>query len=181
MIRSLLILCLLLAGGTPTVAQKKLVADKAKSAVTYAMRHPVHNWEGTSREVNAAMIYDEATKQVRQVAVAIRVASFNSKNENRDSHMIEVLDGLTYPNVTFTSQDVKPAADGSLTATGKLTFHNVTKPVTVQVKQREAGGKRLMDGTLSLKMTDYNVERPSFLGLVTNDDFTLTFALVFPN
>ena len=181
MIRLLFVLGLFLLGSGGAMAQKKLVADRAKSSVTYAMRHALHKWEGTSREVNAALVLDDATKQIRQVAVAMRVASFNSKNESRDSHMIEVLDGLSYPNVTFTSQDIKAAADGTLTATGKLTFHNVTRPVTVQVRQREAGGQLLMDGSFPLKMTDYKVERPSFLGIVTQDDFTLSFALVFPN
>ena len=147
-----------------TLAPRKLVADKAKSTVTYSMKHPMHNWDGVSHEVNGAMMYDEATKQIQNVAVAIRVATFDSKNQNRDSHMVEVLDGLKYPNVTFSSQDVKPNPDGTLTATGKLTFHNVTKPITVQVTRHDVGGQMVMDGKFDLKMTDYGVERPRVAG-----------------
>ena len=164
---------------TPAPAPRKLVADKAKSTVTYSMVHPMHKWDGVSHDVSAAMMYDEATKQIQNVAVAIRVATFDSQNQNRDSHMIEVLDGLKYPNVTFSSQDVKPNPNGTLTATGKLTFHNVTKPVTVNVTRHDVGGQMVMDGKFELKMTDYGVERPSLLGLATEDQFTLAFSLAF--
>ena len=163
----------------PALAPRKLVADKAKSTVTYSMVHPMHKWDGVSHDVNAAMIYDEATKQIQNVAVAIRVATFDSQNQNRDSHMVEVLDGLKYPNVTFSSQDVKPNADGTFTANGKLTFHNVTKPVTVKVTHHDANGQMVMDGKLDLKMTDYGIERPSLLGFATEDQFTLAFSLAF--
>ena len=177
--RLLLLLLLIVLSSFAPVAPKKMMVDKAQSTVTYSMKHPMHNWDGVSRNVNAAMMYDEATRQIQNVAVAIPVNSFDSKNENRDSHMVEVLDGLKYPNVTFTSQDVKPNPDGTLTVNGKLTFHNVTKPITVQVTRREAGGQMLIDGKFTLKMTDYGVERPSLLGLATQDQFTLAFALVF--
>ena len=176
--RIFLLLLLALAGFSP-YAPKKLLADKSKSSVTYAMNHPMHKWDGVSRDVNAAMIYDDATKQVQNVAVAIKLSSFDSKNQNRDSHMIEVLDGLKYPNVTFTSQDVKANADGSLTANGKLTFHNVTKPVSVQVTRRETGGQLIMDGRFDVKLSDFAVERPSLLGVPTDDQFGLSFSLAF--
>lgn len=161
------------------LAPKKLMADKSKSTVTYSMAHPMHKWDGVSRDVNAAMIYDEATRQIQNVAVVIRVASFDSQNQNRDSHMVETLDGLKYPNVTFTSQDIKPSADGTLTVNGKLNFHNVTKPTTVQVTRRDAGNQLLMTGKFDVKLSDYAVERPSLLGIATEDQFTLAFALAF--
>ncbi|MBO0937157.1 YceI family protein [Fibrella sp. HMF5335] len=163
----------------PVLAPRKLVADKTKSTVTYSMVHPMHKWDGVSHDVNAAMIYDEATKQIQNVAVAIRVATFDSQNQNRDSHMIEVLEGLKYPNVTFSSQDVKTNPDGSLTANGKLTFHNVTKPVSVKVTRRDVNGQMVMDGKFDLKLTDYGIERPSLLGLATEDQFSLAFSLAF--
>ncbi|CCG98673.1 Protein yceI [Fibrella aestuarina BUZ 2] len=174
-----LLALLLICTAFAPLAPKKLVADKAKSTVTYAMKHPMHDWEGVSRDVNAALVIDDATKQVQQVAVVVRVASFDSQNQNRDSHMVEVLDGLKYPNVTFTSQDVKTNADGSLTATGKLTFHNVTKPVTIQATRRDQNGQWQLDGQFTVKLTDYAVERPTLLAVPTDDQFKLSFSILF--
>lgn len=162
------------------LAKRKLVADKAVSTVTYAASHPLHKWEGVSREVNCAMMYNDETKQPESVAVSIKVASFDSKNNNRDSHAIEVLEGLKYPNVTFVSSDIKPGDSGTLTANGNLTFHGVTKPVTVQVARKEAGGKLTLTGEFPVSLTTYNVERPSLMGLKTNDEMKLSFNMVFP-
>jgi polyisoprenoid-binding protein YceI len=155
------------------------MADKSKTTITYSMQHPMHKWNGVSRDVTAAMIYDEVTKQVQHVAVVTRVASFDSENQNRDSHMVEILDGLKYPNVTFTSLDIKPNADGTLVVKGKLTFHNVTKLITVPVTRQETDNQLLMKGAFEVKLSDYALERPSLLGITTDDQFTLAFAITF--
>lgn len=162
------------------LAKRKLVADKALSTVTYAAKHPLHNWEGVSHDVNCAMIYNDDTKQPETVAVSLKVASFDSQNNNRDSHAMEVLDGLKYPNVTFTSSDVKAGEDGSLTAKGNLTFHGVTKPVTLVTTHKEAGGKMTIKGEFPVSLTDHNIERPSLMGLKTEDQMVLKFNVVFP-
>ncbi|MDB5239551.1 MAG: hypothetical protein JWP57_176 [Spirosoma sp.] len=160
-------------------AKRKLLADKAISTVSYSAKHPLHEWGGVSHAVNAAATYNEDTKQVESVAVSIKVSSFDSGNSNRDSHAMEVLDGLKYPNVTFVSSDIKPAPDGTLTATGNLTFHGVTKPVTLQATRKDTGGKMTLTGEFPVSMTTYNIERPSFLGMKTEDMMTLKFIAVF--
>lgn len=161
------------------LAKRKLMADKALSTVGYAAKHPLHEWGGLSHAVNCAVTYNDDTKQVEAVAVSIKVATFDSGNSNRDSHMMEVLDGLKYPNVTFVSTDVKTGADGSLTATGNLTFHGVTKPATLQATRKDAGEKMTITGEFPVSMTAHNVERPSFMGLKTEDMMTLKFIAVF--
>ncbi|MFD2571349.1 YceI family protein [Spirosoma soli] len=161
------------------LAKRKLIADKSLSTVTYAAKHPLHKWEGVSHDVNCAMIYNDDTKQPETVAVSIKVASFDSQNNNRDSHAMEVLDGLKYPNVTFTSSDVKASEDGTLTAKGNLTFHGVAKPVTLVATRKEAGGKMTIAGEFPVNLSDHNVERPSLMGLKTEDQMVLKFNVVF--
>lgn len=170
---------LLLCAFVAPMAKRKLVADKALSTVTYAAKHPLHNWEGVSHEVNSAMIYNDETKQPETVAVSMKVASFDSDNNNRDSHAMEVLEGLKFPNVTFTSSDIKAGDNGALTAKGTLTFHGVAKPVTLQATHKEAGGKMTLTGEFPVSMTDYNIERPSLMGMKTEDGMILKFNVVF--
>lgn len=164
---------------TSPMAKRKIVADKAHSTVTYAAKHPLHKWEGVSKDVNCAIIYNDDTKQPDNVAVSIRVASFDSDNGNRDSHAMEVLEGLKHPNVTFVSSDVKADANGKMTLNGTLTFHGVAKPVTVQVARKDESGKMTITGEFPVSLTEYNVERPSLLGLKTEDSMTLRFNIVF--
>lgn len=162
------------------MARRKLTADKTLSTVGYAAKHPLHAWDGLSRAVNCAVTYNDETKLVENVAVSIKVATFDSGNSNRDSHMMEVLDGLKHPNVTFVSSDVKSGPDGSLTAVGSLTFHGVTKPATLQALRKDGEGKMTLVGEFPVSLTAHNVERPSFVGLKTQDAMKLTFNVVFP-
>ena len=162
------------------MAKRKLTADKTLSTVGYAAKHPLHAWDGLSRAVNCAVTYNDETKLVENVAVSIKVATFDSGNSNRDSHMMEVLDGLKYPNVTFVSSDVKNGSDGSLTAVGNLTFHGITKPATLQATRKDGDGKMTLVGEFPVSLTTHSVERPSFLGLKTQDAMTLKFNVVFP-
>jgi polyisoprenoid-binding protein YceI len=170
---------ILLCAFAKPMGKRKLMADKASSTVTYAAKHPMHNWEGVSRDVNCAMIYNDDTKQPESIAVSIKVASFDSDNNNRDSHAIEVLDGLKYPNVTFSCSDIKANESGTLTAKGNLTFHGITKPVTVQVTRKESAGKMTMSGEFPVMLSDYKIERPSLMGMKTEDGIMLRFNVVF--
>ena len=160
-------------------AKRKVMADKALSTVSYAAKHPLHSWEGVSHDVNCAMIYNDESKQPESIAVSIKVASFDSANNNRDSHAMETLEGIKYPNVTFVSSDVKAGENGSLEAKGNLTFHGLTKPVTLQATRKEAGGKMTLTGEFPVMMSAYNVERPSLMGMKTEDAMILRFNVVF--
>ncbi|MBC7571021.1 MAG: YceI family protein [Spirosoma sp.] len=173
------LLLLALLSFTKPTATRKLVADKKLSTVTYAAKHPLHKWEGVSRDVNSAVVYNDDTKQPESVAVSIKVASFDSRNSNRDSHAMEVLEGLKYPNVTFVSSNVKANSDGTLDAIGNLTFHGITKPTTLHATRTNAGGKMTITGEFPVSLTGFDVERPSLMGLKTNDEMMLSFNVVF--
>jgi len=173
------LLLLALLSFTKPTATRKLIADKKLSTVTYAAKHPLHKWEGVSRDVNSAIVYNDDTKQPESVAVSIKVASFDSRNSNRDSHAMEVLEGLKYPNVTFVSSNVKANSDGTLDAIGNLTFHGITKPTTLHATRTNANGKMTITGEFPVSLTGFDVERPSLMGLKTNDEMMLSFNVVF--
>lgn len=157
----------------------KLQADKAKSEIIYSMKHPLHQWDGTSRDVQSLLVADAATKTPQNVAVRVKISSFDSKNANRDSHMIEVAEGLTYPEITFASTSV--TADGNkLKVTGNLKFHGVTKPVTFECIQQTDRKGSTISGSFKVKLTDFNIEPPSLLAMATEDEFGISFRMFYP-
>jgi polyisoprenoid-binding protein YceI len=160
-------------------AKRKIMADKKISTITYAMRHPMHAWEGVSRDVTAAIVYDDEAKKVETVAVLAKVASFDSQNANRDSHAIETMEGIKFPNVTFASQQVQDNGAGKLTVTGNLTFHGVTKSVTFPVIRRESGGTAIYEGNFDLKLSDFKIEKPTLMAIPTDDELKMKFSLGF--
>ncbi|MER0438013.1 YceI family protein [Emticicia sp. W12TSBA100-4] len=156
----------------------KIFADKSVSKVIYAMKHPMHDWEGVSKDVNAVIVYNKATKSVDQVVVSLKVESFDSGNSNRDSHALEVLEGLKFSKVTFVSTKIKPNGN-ALSIDGNLTFHGVTKPITITVNRNDVANKIAFDGKFDVLLSDYKVDRPSLFGVKTEDFINLKFNLSF--
>jgi polyisoprenoid-binding protein YceI len=132
-----------------------------------------------SHDVNCAALYNDDTKQLQSVAVAVKLSTFDSRDANRDSHGLEIMESIKYPNVTFSSQSITTNADGSLTATGKLTYHGLTKPISIKVTRRDEAGKLICDGNFTYNLTDFNLERPSLLGVKTEDEVKMKFTVVF--
>lgn len=179
----LFFLCALVTGTgfafSPADGRTKLVIDKSRSTATYTMKHPMHTWDGVSRDVNGALIYNSDTKRIENVAIVIKVASFDTKNANRDSHAIEVLDGIKYPTVSFTAQDIRSNPDGTLAVSGKLTFHGVTRPLTIQVTRQDTSDGFRVEGTFPISLTDYQIEKPSLMMVPVEDVMTMKFSLTF--
>lgn len=160
------------------VGTRKIVADKANSGVTYAMKHPMHDWEGKSKDVSAVIIYNDDTKQIDQVAVAIPLNSFDSGNSNRDSHSLEIMEALKFPKVTFTSSKITQT-DTNLLVDGTLNFHGVAKPISFKATRTDAGNKMTIIGGFDVLLSAHNVEQPSLMGIKTDDKFKLNFKVVF--
>jgi polyisoprenoid-binding protein YceI len=166
------------SGMTQQQDVSKIFADKSVSKVIYSMKHPMHEWEGVSKDVNAVIVYNKSAKTIDQVVVSLKVDSFDSGNSNRDSHALEVLEGLKFPKVTFVSTKIKPNGN-ALSIDGNLTFHGVTKPITISVNRNETANKMTFDGKFDVVLSDYKVDRPSLFGVKTEDFINLKFNLSF--
>lgn len=156
----------------------KVVAEKRDSRVSYNMRHPMHSWEGVCKDVNAILLLNSSTRTIEQVAVSIKVDAFNSGNPNRDSHALEVLEALKYPKVTFTGSNIKVSKD-ILIVEGNLTFHGISKPITIKAFREDFVNKLVIDGEFEVSLTEFKVERPTLIGMKTDDIINLKFQLIF--
>jgi polyisoprenoid-binding protein YceI len=176
--KTLVILALSIFSFTAIQAQKKLTVDKASSKVIYAMKHPMHEWTGTNKDVNAVLVYDEATKTIKQVAVSLKVSGFDSGNSNRDSHMVEVLESIKYPSISFSSNTIVIAGD-KVTAKGNLTFHGVTKPIEITGTLKEAGKKLQINSDFTVLLTDYKITKPTLLGVASENELKMKLDVSF--
>lgn len=159
-------------------AQVKLFADKTQSSITYAMKHPLHSWEATSKEINSVILTDASRNIISQAAVSVKISSFDSQNANRDSHCLEVTDAIKYPAISFASTSVKQVGN-NLDVTGKLTFHGVTKEITLKATKETVNSKIKVTGSFSVNMKDYNIEPPSLMALETNPEIKLSFIMTY--
>ncbi|WP_341227169.1 YceI family protein [uncultured Arcticibacterium sp.] len=158
--------------------KKKVIADTGSSTFMYALHHPLHSFEAVSKNFNGIGVYNEDSKKMEIIAVKVAVNSFDSGNSNRDSHVIETVEALKYPNVTFTAEELSYVGD-KVTAKGKLVFHGQTKPFTVVGVQKLSKSVLSISGDFDVNMTDFGVEPPSLMGMSTDEEIKVSFNFKF--
>jgi polyisoprenoid-binding protein YceI len=145
------------------------------------MSHPLHSWTGQSKDVNAAIIFNNNKNKIIKTAVSVKISSFDSKNANRDSHTMEVTDALKYPNVTFVSKSIVEKNNDNYQVSGLLTFHGITKQISFNTQIYNTKKEIEVRGNFSIKMTAYGIKPPSLLGMPTKDNIKISFNVFFTN
>ena len=156
----------------------KIAADKANSYIKYTLSHPLHESIGTSKDFICGAYYDNASKSLTKIAIAATVASFDSQNSSRDSHALEVLEGIKHPKVSFVSKAIKEEA-GDLTIVGELNFHGIKKDITIKAKQMASDKKIILSGSFNVSLDKFKVEKPSMVGVAVDDNLVMDFKTVF--
>ena len=157
---------------------KRIYAEKNDSYITYKLTHPLHEIESTSKDEICVIDADLTQKIIKQALVQVGVATFNSGNSNRDSHAMEVVDGINYPSAKFLSDKIVQNGD-SLKISGKLTFHGITKEIVLSALQKWTDNNLEVDGGFDISLTEFKIERPSLLLIPVSDDLKFTFKEVF--
>ena len=177
--KSILTAALLVLLTLPASAQTTLTeAIKDESAVTYTLIHPFHTIEATSRSVSYKLEVDPAKHEVKSVSATVDVMTFDSGNSNRDSHAMEVIDAVIYPDVAFSSTSVSQRGD-DLTIAGKLTFHGVTNDIVATGAADWSAGKMEFQGAFPLSLTAFKIERPALLLIPVQDTLRFTIKAAF--
>jgi len=170
-------LSLILLSGLVMAQKKRLSVDPKASEIRYAMVHPMHSWEAVSKSFQCAIVWDEVKQQIEAVAVVAPVKSFDSQNSNRDSHALEVLEALKFPNVTFSSTRILGEGN-ALKVQGKLTFHGVTREIEFPITLKPTATAVEVSGGFTVQMQDYQIESPTLLGIKTKEDIRLQFKVL---
>ncbi len=157
---------------------ERLQAVKNESHITYKLTHPLHEIESVSKEATCYINADTSKKEITAVAVQVGVTTFNSGNSNRDSHAMEVVDALDYPYARFISTSVVQNGD-SVIATGKLTFHGITKVITMHASTNWSAHQLVVKGGFDISLTAFHIKRPSLLLIPVNDDLKFFFTQIF--
>jgi polyisoprenoid-binding protein YceI len=172
----LVIICLLLHLGSRGQAVQ-LKADRTKSYIKYEMKHAVHSWTGISKDLGC-VIQLNAKDEIEKVAATVKVKSFDSDNSNRDSHMLEVTDALTYPSISFYSTSVIRSTTG-YQVRGILSFHGVDRAIAFDMAEERSGKGRTLKGSFKILLEDYLIERPTLLMVKTDNEVKLELFVVF--
>lgn len=173
--RTLLLLLLIPA---LSLGQTKKPLDKSKSSITYSMNHLLHAWDGTSRDLNGVVLLGSDNK-IEKVAIATKVSAFDSENSNRDAHLLEVVEALKYPNISFYSTSITESKKGELDVKGVLQFHGVNKETSFKAFSVSKGTTKVVTGNFIFLLEDYKIERPSFMLNKVNNEVKVKFEVQY--
>ena len=171
-----------LLGSFATYAQTWTV-DKAHSKVGFTVTHLLlSEVDGNFKTFDAKITAAKPDLSDAVMEMTADVNSINTENDRRDGHLKspDWFDAAKYPTVTFKSTSFKKVEGKKYKATGDLTMHGVTKPVTLDItmngpvtnespkgKQEKAGFK--VTGTLN--RLDFGVGKAG--GAVVSEEIEL--------
>jgi polyisoprenoid-binding protein YceI len=168
---------LIVSGAAAQSQVKTLSSIKDETSMTYYLVHPLHKIEATSRDVTSTVSVDVSSNAIKSVKASVDVTTFNSGNSNRDSHAMEVIDAIDFPEASFTSTSVSSHND-SLFVSGKLTFHGVTRDIMMNSLVQWSDKKMIVHAEFWISLTNFQIERPALLLVPVEDGlrFTITTA-----
>ena len=127
--------------GTAAVAATPVPAgtydiDGAHSTASFGIRHlGISTVKGTFDTVTGTLTVGETLSTLNATAV-IDASTISTGNADRDGHLRspDFFDVAQYPDITFTSTEVRPGEGDSFTLVGDLTMHGVTRPVELEAE-----------------------------------------------
>ncbi len=112
---------------TATKLSGTYVADPVHSSFGFGVRYQgVSLFKGTLDEVDAKLVDGRLEGTAKVESISIRTP------EQFRAHVLggEFFDAENHPEVTFTSQDIDIADDGTAKVEGELTIKGITRPVS---------------------------------------------------
>jgi polyisoprenoid-binding protein YceI len=114
-------------------------ADKAHSKLGFVVTHlMVSDVEGSFKNFTSTVSVSKEDFSDAVVELRADVASVNTDNDQRDAHLkgADFFEASKFPELTFKSTSVKKLSGNKYKVAGNLTFHGVTKPVTLDAVLR---------------------------------------------
>tara|TARA_B100000131_G_scaffold169461_1_gene163753 strand:+ start:2143 stop:2715 length:573 start_codon:yes stop_codon:yes gene_type:complete len=151
-------------------------AFQNKSKISYLGSHPAHDWIGVSQKFKGGVVCDDSLECL--IKIQIPVESFDSANSNRDSNMLYYVESNKYKYVTFYSDSFKFDSDlllsgKSINLNGELDFHGIRKDISFDVLITSDSQFLRGQTQFDIRLSDYNVERPSLLFVPISNQVTI--------
>jgi len=166
----------------PALGQEVYKIQKANVLLTGTST--LHDWEMKAEGFSCNSLFqleNNKVTHVKSLTLTIPVLSLKSGKNAMDKNAYSALKAEQYKQITYVIISTKVAGN-QIICSGNLTIAGVTKPMEVEaVYSVNADNTIVCKTSKSFKMTDFNVEPPSFMfgSVTTGDEITMTFDLTF--
>ncbi len=158
----------LLAFALPVAARAadSYTIDPVHSAVIFKAHHLGAAWVyGMFTEMSGTIAYDAANPAASSIDLTVVTDSLTTHAAQRDTHLKspDFFNSKQFPKITFKSKSVSKVDDKTLSVTGDLSLHGVTKPVTAKITLTGSGknpqGVQIIgfETAFTVKRSDYGI------------------------
>jgi polyisoprenoid-binding protein YceI len=147
-------------GGSYTV-------EPSHTRVQFSVSHMgFTDWYGDMTGVSGTLVLKTADIAASAVDISLPVASVATTNAKLDDELrsAQWFDAARYPTVRFVSTRIVQTGPATATITGNLTFHGITRPVTLAARFNGAGINPLdrnytigFNATTTIRRSDFGV------------------------
>lgn len=165
-----------LMGQNQTTSSSTWTLDPSRSEISYTGAHLLHEWTGVNNNLVGLMKSNDG--QLDMIAVSAKVADFDSGNENRDAHALELLDVFDFPNVRFLAKKFTQSGQ-QVVMDGILQFRGVSRDISVTMTVEPALDQYKVFGAFTVQPTLFDMPLPSFMLKDIDDALEVEVSLMF--
>jgi polyisoprenoid-binding protein YceI len=176
----------------PQTATTTWNIDPVHSVAEFKVKHMmISNVKGQFPTVSGVLTLDQVDHTKSHVEASIGVASINTRDAQRDTHLKseDFLHAEKFPTLTFKSTSVTHTGNGILAVAGDLTIRGVTRNVVFTVDGPTSaakdpwGNSRVgISATTKINRKDFGLTWNAALetgGILVGDDVTITLDVQF--
>lgn len=175
----------MLVGSTAFAAFAPLKLDRVHSKVSFTASTLIFDVDGEFGEYTVQIDGDPSKPETVKVEASIDVASINTQNAKRDTHLKspDFFDAAKHPKIRFASVGVKRKGD-QLIVKGNLTMRGTTKLVSVPFKVAKGKNGAGVDVTtykskLTIDRNDFGIGTDSIAAKISlEDEVEITLLIV---
>ncbi|MEE8371748.1 MAG: YceI family protein [Sphingomonadales bacterium] len=162
---------------TSAIRSGHYVLDPAHGSVHFRVDHMGYStYVARFNDIDAQFDFDNTRPELSTLIISIRADSVDSGNKKMDELIAgrDFLNARRYPDILFRADGVTILDERTGIINGTLTFHGVTRPLSLQLTFR-GGARNFLTGkytlgfsaTASLRRSDYNMG--AYIPLVSDE------------
>ncbi len=153
----------------PMVARADSQWVLEQSTLIYHVSHPLHESEGVSHAARGRGVCHAGQCDF---LIAAPVKTFDSRDSNRDLHMLQVTRGAQFPMVTVRTRLPEAAsASATIRADLEVQFAGQTAQFKQVPFQLETKGNQIrISGTIPATLSDFKIDPPSLLAIPVKNE-----------
>ncbi|WP_127078982.1 YceI family protein [Rhodomicrobium lacus] len=159
------------------VQEGTYTVEASHTRVLFAVSHMgFSTWYGEFTGVSGKLTLAPASIEKSSLDIRIPTKSVSTSNAKLDGELkaADWFDAAKFPEITFKAKQIERTGDRTAKVTGDLTFHGVTKPVTLDAVFNGAGTNPInkqytvgFEATGAIKRSDFGVK--TYVPLIGDD------------